>query len=268
VRLAGLLVLALLATGCFRIEIGIRVNADGSGTVSVLTAVDESFADAFDGLGGGDGGDGGGFDLQEAFSEVEQADLPEGASIEPYEEGDFSGLRVTVPFGSGDDVAASIERTFGAVSGDAGGGLTGDDGLFRSLVLERTDDGWRFEAELDLGSEELTGDSDDSPFGNAFAELLLGDASFEIRLALPGQVESHNADDLDGDELIWKVDFLSGEVLTLSAVSTAGSGSSGGGNTVAIVIAVIALVGVIGAAVWFAYTRRSGAAIAGSGDEQ
>jgi hypothetical protein len=251
VKLIGLLVLAVLATGCFRIEIGIRVSEDGSGTVSVLTAVDESFAQA-----------------EEAFSEVEQADLPPGASVEPYEEGDFSGLRVTVPFSSGDDVAASIERTFGAGGVNIGEAPSGDDGLFRSLVLERTDGGWRFEAELDLSSEELSGDSDDSPFGNAFAELLLGDASFVIRLALPGEIESHNADDVDGDELIWKVDFLSGEVRTLSAVSTAGSGSSGGGDTAIIVIAAIVLVGVIGAAVWFAQTRRSGATAGGAGGDQ
>ncbi len=245
--LAALLALAVLATGCIRAEIAIRVNADGSGTVSVLTAFDRSFIEA---SGGDDAPDGGAFDLS-SLTEVDESELPSGASVEPYEDGDFIGVRVTVPFESGDDVAASIDRIFAGTGGEASP-LAGDDSAFRRLVLERDGDGWRFEADMDISAGELTEETENDPFSEAFARLLLGDASFVVRLSLPGEIVSHDADEIGPDgELVWNIDIFGGETRTLSANSDA-SGEGGGGRTT-IVVAVAALLVVVLAVV---YVRR------------
>ena len=245
--LAALLALAVLATGCFRAEIAIRVNADGSGTVSVLTAFDRSLMEA---SGGDDASGLGAFDLSD-LTEIDESELPPGASVEPYEEGDFIGVRVTAPFEAGDDVAASIDRILAGTGGESSP-LAGDDAAFRRLVLERDGDGWRFEAEMDISAGELTEETGGDPFSEAFARLLLGDASFVVRLSLPGESVSHNADEIGPDsELVWNIDIFGGETRTLSASSDA-SGEGGGGGTT-IVVAVAALLVVVLAVV---YVRR------------
>ncbi len=68
----------LMLTGCIRAEIAIHVNDDGSGTVSVLTAIDGAVLAAFadEGGGGGLGELVGGDDLAAAFAEIDEADLP------------------------------------------------------------------------------------------------------------------------------------------------------------------------------------------------
>lgn len=258
--LAALLALAVLATGCIRAEIAIRVNADGSGTVSVLTAFDRSFMEAF---GEDDASGLGTFDLS-SLTEIDESELPSGASVEPYEEGDFVGVRVTVPFESGDDVAASIDRIFAGTGGESSP-LAGDDSAFRRLVLERDGDGWRFEAEMEISAGELTEGTEGTegdPLGEAFARLLLGDASFVVRLSLPGEIVSHNADEIGPDgELVWNIDIFGGETRTLSASSDlSGEGGSGGGGTTIVVAVAALLISVLVVAGVFVARRQRGAA--------
>ena len=40
------------------------------------------------------------------------------------------------------------------------------------------------------------------------AAQLLEDAAFTIRIELPGDVEGHNADAVDGGALVWSLDLL------------------------------------------------------------
>ncbi len=253
--LAALLALAVLATGCIRAEIAIRVNADGSGTVSVLTAFDRSFMEAF---GEDDASGLGTFDLN-SLTEIDESELPSGASVEPYEEGDFVGVRVTVPFESGDDVAASIDRIFAGTGGESSP-LAGDDSAFRRLVLERDGDGWRFEAEMEISAGELTEGTEGDPLGEAFARLLLGDASFVVRLSLPGEIVSHNADEIGPDgELVWNIDIFGGETRTLSASSDLSGEGRGGGTTIVVAVAAL-LISVLVVAGVFVARRQRGAA--------
>ena len=252
--LAALLAFAALASSCIRAEIAIRVNDDGSGTVSVLTAFDRSLMEAF---GEDAAAAGAGFDPS-VFTEIDEAELPPGASVEPYEDGDFLGTRVTIPFASDADVAASIERAFAAAGGD--GGLTGDDGAFRRFVLERDGDGWRFDAEMDPASSELAAGGDDS-FGEELAQFLFQDASFVVRLTLPGEIVEHNADETGPQgELVWNIDLLGGEVRTLSATSGAGGDDGGGGGAV-IAVAAVALLLAAGVGVALLVRRRRGVAL-------
>ena len=114
-----------------------------------------------------------------------------------------------------------------------------------------------FEAEMDVSASELTEETENDPFSEAFARLLLGDASFVVRLSLPGEIVSHNADEIGPDgELVWNIDIFGGETRTLSASSDV-SGEGGGGGTT-IVVAVAALLVVVLAVV---YVRRQRGAV-------
>ena len=190
----------LMLTGCIRAEIAIHVNDDGSGTVSVLTAIDGAVLAAFadEGGGGGLGELVGGDDLAAAFAEIDEADLPPGAAVEAYEDGDFTGARVSVPFKAGDDVAAALERLSSNGGGDGPAAGVGD--AFESLMLERDGEGWRFDARLSADATDagLGEGGGGDLLGGAIADVLLGDASFTVRLALPGEVVEHNADELSG----------------------------------------------------------------------
>lgn len=251
---------ALVLTGCIRAEIAIRVNDDGSGTVSVLTAVDGSVLAAFAGEGGSGLGDllGDG-DIASAFTDVDDEDLPPGASVEAYEDGDFVGARITVPFAAGDDVASALEQL------SEGGDETpfaGAGGAFESFVLERDGerDGWRFEARLseDATDAGLGDGGGGDAFGDAITGALLGDASFTVRLALPGEIVEHNADELTGGELVWHLDVLDPSARPLMARSEASSGSGGGVSSGVLVVGLLVVAGLLTAgAVGWAVRERS-----------
>ena len=253
---------ALVLTGCIRAEIAIRVNEDGSGTVSLLTAVDGSVLAAFASGEGGSGlgdlvGDG---DIASAFTDIDEADLPSGASVEAYEDGDFVGARVTVPFAAGDDVASALER----LSADGGDDtpFAGVGGAFESFVLERgaaDEGGWRFDARLsDDATDAGLGEGGGDAFGDAIASALLGDASFTVRLALPGEIVEHNADEISGGELVWHLDVLDPGARPLMARSEASAGSGGGVSTSVLVVGLLVVAGLLTAgAVGWAVRERS-----------
>ena len=244
----ALLALGAVGAGCIRVEVAIRVNDDGSGTVTVLAAFDRDLME----LAGDD------FDLSE-LTEIDESELPPGASVEPYEEGDFVGVRVTAPFESGDDVAASIDRLFAGTGGESEG-LSGEDGLFQRFVLEREGDRWRFEADIEIDADDLTGGTDSEQVGGALAQFLFQDASFVVRLALPGEVMEHNADEVGSDgELVWNIDIFGGEPRTLSATSELNGGGGGGGATIAVAAAALLIAGLVAAGVILARRARAAA---------
>ena len=88
------------------------------------------------------------------------------------------------------------------------------------------------------------------------AAQLLEDAAFTIRVELPGDVEGHNADAVDGGALVWSLDLLSDQPRDLMART----GGGGGGSAITSVIAVVVITLVAAAAiVWFRSRRRSAA---------
>ena len=221
------------------------MNDDGSGTLSILSALDAEALRAF--------GEDGGAEIESPFSNLDAAALTPGATVEAYDEDGFIGVRVSVPFAAGDDVPDAIE----AVLSDAGAGeLAGTAGLFERFDLYRDGGGWRFDAVVSpLNQEALSGGAGDA-LGVAVAAQLLEDASFTIRIELPGDVEEHNADVVDGGALVWILDLFSDQPRDLMART----GGGGGGSAITIVIAVVVITLVAAAAiVWFRSRRRSAA---------
>jgi hypothetical protein len=235
--------LAVLTTGCFRIDMRVDVNDDGSGVVQVETAVQPDKLDAFGGLLG-DFGDPGN-EAAEAPSREElcadfldDQDIPPEADIETFDDGDFCGARYTQTF---------VPDTLGAALGADG-----------DFVLERDGDGWRFEA--------VTTDDQEAndPEFLALFESVLEDAEFVLRVRLPGRQVEHNADRIDPDgALVWDLDIfdppdrLFARTVPGEPITGSGEGSSSTVGLVALGV-VAGLVVVVGAYLLGRRSRKIG----------
>jgi len=214
-----LVVVAFVATGCIRSDLTVNVNDDGSGTYSAIVALNpKAFAELakFSGQNTGELGDDPCKEIRTSAIE-NQGDLPAGAKVENYTDGDFCGVKITAPFAAGDNPSAEISKALGgidaATEGFSGIGLD-------SFDISKSDSGWKFQAAptgSTTGAASTTGDA-------AMFQSFLKGASSIVRIKLPGRlVESDsNPDAVDGSgALIWNLS-LAGETRTLKARTEAG----------------------------------------------
>ena len=193
--LSTALLLALCSvalTGCFRLELSVKVHEDGSGVFTAVRAFEDSFLSLV-----GETPEGDLFGLD---------DVPPGAAVEEYRQDGFTGQRVSIEIPDVEQLPQFLED------------FDGMDELVQHLQVEREGDGWRFTAIMPLPGEEIaselgSGDSIDQ------LESFLESASYTVRLALPGEITDHNADRVEEDELVWDLDLTSTETRTLSARS-------------------------------------------------
>ncbi|MEZ4554184.1 MAG: hypothetical protein R3B59_09785 [Dehalococcoidia bacterium] len=244
-RLALLGVALVLLGGCVRAEIGVHVEDDGSGTATVLFAFKESFIDLMSSLDEGSSEE---FDPEEVFSDIDRSQLPEGTEVDRYEEDGFVGSRITMPFRDVQELAGLLGfvTTGAAVPSEA----AEDEGGFERFAIERTDDGWR----LDAVAAALTTEEDLESADDAFTQEFFEDASFTITIQLPGRIQEHNADEVDGNELTWNLDFESTEPRELRAVSS--TSGDGDGPPWVLIGAVAAGVVALAAVGWDINRRR------------
>ncbi|MDE2765598.1 MAG: hypothetical protein OXI25_04095 [Chloroflexota bacterium] len=212
-------------TGCFRIELAIRVHEDGSGVADIVLAIEDSF-------------------LRLAGAEpTDFADSPDpetlapGATLEEYRQDGFTGQRVSFEVPDMEQLPQALAEALGDDS----------EAVLSGLELVRDGEGWRFSLPpAPLGEQTASG------LGGADSLEQLGSllesASYVVRLALPGEVTDHNADRVEGDELVWELDLISTEPRALSARSQPPGGSSdwailaiGIGGAAALITAVVLL---------------------------
>lgn len=268
-RLVPLLALAVILAGCIRVDLAINVHNDGSGTLSMLAAVDEQLLSLVQQSGQS---------ASNPFDQLTQdpSQLPPGAKVEPYSQDGFVGARLTFPFNAGDDVAKTLEQTFADIAGSATsngsgaatpgagaadgsaannplagllGGADGSGPLQNFVLRKESGGGWRFEATVptQVPSSAATG------IDPAMLKSLFKDASFTVRLTLPGHIVETNADQRNGNELTWNIDPTGG-ARALTALSAPG----GGNANPAAIAGLLALTAVlVGGGAWFA-RRRGG----------
>lgn len=220
--------MALAVSGCIAIDYGITVEEDGSGSVEASLGLDIGVLSAF----AGDE-----IDREEACADFSaEFDQPDGVTSESFDEGDICGLRIRAVWDASDDAESSLAA------------VLDDD----TISLGRTGDGgWRMEFPF---GDDLLGDATGGDEGmDEFARLLLGDASFVVRLTLPGSPVDHNADEVSGSTFTWDVDLLDPPETLYAETGPADEASSAG--AVVIVLAVIAVVGLVAV---FAVTSRRG----------
>ncbi|MYD65181.1 MAG: hypothetical protein F4X26_04220 [Chloroflexi bacterium] len=192
-----LAVTAFSMVGCIRYELGFVVNNDGSGTMSVLLAISDQIS-AMTGM------------TTEDALPLDPSALP-GTAVEEYSQDGFSGMRVTVPF-------ASLQQLGFFMGTEQADALTNEFDL-------RPDGagGWSFSTVL-VPATEAAGPAADQA-GALPPELLQGGWA-RIRVQLPGTIAEHNADRVEGGVLIWDIDLTSTEPRTLTATTTGADAGS------------------------------------------
>ncbi|HSL59290.1 MAG TPA: hypothetical protein VK866_15695 [Acidimicrobiales bacterium] len=233
----------LLLASCLKADVDLEVRDDGSGTLRLISAVDvealEGLAESF-----GDEGDlSEGPSIREQVESIDPSELPEGATIEFYDDGRFQGIELTVEFEPGTDIAQLLDEGLATGPSDATD-VTGG-GMFESFLLEPDGEGgWRFEASLpeadDLGAEGMPPE---------MLESLIGNPEIRFAIRLPGRQVEHNADRIEGDgTMVWELGLTGEGEQALSARTVPGDPITGGddGGLSPIVIGLLVVAAVLG----------------------
>ncbi|MEG3587240.1 MAG: hypothetical protein VX353_08115 [Actinomycetota bacterium] len=181
----------LLCTGCFRFNVTIAVEDDGTGTLAgeyaISKQIGEVFSDESDELSCEEilEGDEGGFGADPL------SDFPSGAVVENFEDDEWCGYTFTASF-------TDFGRSF-IEAGDDDFPITEEDGL---LFFNIADD-------ILLGESDAfdTGDEDVDPI-TLLQAFGIPQPEFTISVDLPGEILEHNADTRDGSTLTWAIDLF------------------------------------------------------------
>lgn len=197
--------LAALVSACqLRTDVLTTVNGDGSGTITIEVAADQQLLQQ----------------LQEATPEGDDplaqfdSQLPDTWTAEPVtytQDGrEFTGRRASRQFDDLDELAELVDGALTASESDVGEENQESSAPFRNYTIVRDGNTFQFNATAASGfAPPATAESDDSE-----VEPLVVTTSVE----LPGTIEKHNADEVDGNVLRWNIDPDQGR--SLHATST------------------------------------------------
>ena len=159
--------IALLLAGCVKVDMALDISPENTVSGQAILAVDQSLVELS------------GQTPDQLFQDMDLSDLPEGATVEPYEGDGFVGQQVNF-----DDVALS-EFSGGETLGASG----------EELSITRVGDEFHVAGRLDMSGTEFSG-------GQVPQQLL---DTFEIKIAItfPGAVESSTGS-VDGNTVTWE----------------------------------------------------------------
>ena len=198
-RLLVLASLVLIVTvACLRVDVAFIINDDGTGVIHYTLAVSDDLADYAD---------------EDALDFTEDlGDLPKGTEVREYSEDGYTGVVMSIPV---DDFTGLtwLEEEL--------------DLLFDVSVVE--DNGrWEFQAIFPALDETVEDELDfslglaEDAIETVLVEQLFRDASFQVRLSLPGELIEHNADRIEDDMLIWAMALTSRDEQKLTALTAPG----------------------------------------------
>tara|TARA_B100001250_G_scaffold208773_1_gene179193 strand:+ start:79 stop:846 length:768 start_codon:yes stop_codon:yes gene_type:complete len=182
----------LLCTGCFRFNVTITVEDDGTGTLGGEYAISKQLSEVF-------GDESEELSCEEILEADEEglgadplSDFPSGAVIENFEDDKWCGYTFTASF-------TDFGRSF-IEAGDDDFPITEEDGLL-FFNLPTGDLGLGDSDDFDMRDEDV----DPITLLQAFG---IPQPEFTINVDLPGEILEHNADTRDGSTLTWAIDFL------------------------------------------------------------
>jgi hypothetical protein len=159
--------IALLLAGCVKVDMDLEISPDNTVSGQAILAVDQSLVELS------------GQTADQLFKDLDLSDLPEGATVEPYEGDGFVGQQVNF-----DDVALS-EFTGGETLGASG----------EELSITRVGDEFHVEGRLDMSGTEFS--------GGQVPQQVLDTMEFRIAITFPGPVESSSGS-VDGNTVTWE----------------------------------------------------------------
>lgn len=180
---AVLAVTALFAlSGCFKMDTEIEVHADDTVSGSMVMAMEKDAMEAMSSMGSEGSG--------EAEDFFKADDVPEGATVEAYDDGEFVGQKMTF---EGIALADLME------SADA-----------------PDDEKWSLTHEGDIytfkGAMDMTYEDDEA----AMMEKMMKDAELRVAITFPGKITDTNGD-VDGHTVVWHPKVGEKNVMTATA---------------------------------------------------
>lgn len=206
----------LLLSGCFKVDADFTVNADETVDGTMIVGIDREFRDMMSSMGEGS------TDEDEFFGDSE--DLPEGATVEDYEDDDFIGQRITFENVTLEEMMASSDESADVTD---------------EWSLTHEGDEYLFEGTFDLTSEDEEMDM----------TALMEGAEISISMEFPGAISESNGE-IDGNTVTWTPEV--GEPNEMRAVA-----ADEAGFPLGLVIGVVAGVALlIGLGLFLVLSRR------------
>ena len=243
-HLALVVLILVTATGCLRMDIAIRVEPDGTGTVEIEMLISETlteFAEAFSDEDAGDL-------CAEMLNESAMSDMPAGAEARELSKDGWCGAEISFPFTDFDLTEFS----------------TADGMPIRLWVENQT-------VFFDLDVSDLTADfEEDMSFEQMAAmakvfDLELDEPKMVFEVTLPGASVDHNADSTQGSTFNWELDLFGDESRTSFYASADMSRSDNSDNASS---SGLFLVGGLGLAAILAFAMRIRSARKSDGDQE
>jgi len=212
----------MLLMGCFAIESNYVVNEDGSGSQTIRM----TFPTALFGMGGTEVPPL--EELQAEFeSDPEMVEMVEaleanGGSMEFFSNDDGLGFAMTLNVPASDDFAAELEKIAATLPEDSS--LPLGEIEQAQLTLERVGDEWQFSTVTEALSDEDLAEFAGDPSMSGMMDAFMDQITIVTRLSLPGEVKTHNADEVLPDgTLVWNM-TMTDAGRTLSATSDVSTG--------------------------------------------
>ncbi len=197
---------ALISVAACIAEVNVSVDEAGEGEIELIAAVSNAIMSLVR-LGGEDPFS----DFLDAPADELETEGLEGASIEPYSQAGYTGVRIRANFDPYDPALTALSE-----SGSILGELTDTVGIGRfKFARTEQDDGWV--VELNQTTDPSVTDGLDDLAGGIPFDVGELDLPFVLSLELPGEYVEHNADrEVDG-VLVWDANLLEG--VNISATS-------------------------------------------------
>jgi hypothetical protein len=180
-RGVAVVAVALLLAACVRVDMELEVSPENTVSGSAILAVDDSLLELT------------GQTADDLFQDAETTDLPEGASVDPYEDDGFVGQRITF-----EDVSLQ-EFSQGGVAASG-----------EELSITRQGDDFHVNGRLDMTGSEFG--------GSEVPPQVLESVEFRIAITFPGPVSSATGA-IEGNTVTWTPRV--GENTELRAVASA-----------------------------------------------
>ena len=243
-RLALVVVVLTTATGCLRMDVAIRVEPDGTGTVEIEMLLSETLTELAEAFSDEDAGD----LCAEMLNESAMSDMPAGAEARELSKDGWCGAEISFPFTDFDLTEFS----------------TADGMPIRLWVENQT-------VFFDLDVSDLTADfEEDMSFEQMAAmakvfDLELDEPKMVFEVTLPGASVDHNADSTQGSTFNWELDLFGDESRTSFYASADMSRSDNSDNASS---SGLFFVGGLGLAAILAFAMRIRSARKSDGDQE
>jgi hypothetical protein len=248
-RVGAFVALALVLTGCIKLNMDLVINSDDSVSGTVQFGVQKELLELT------------GQSADDLLGDVPLPSDAPGVTTEPFEDEEFAGQQFN--FESVPIAQFNQSQVTGAT------GLTGVPAT-DTLTITRQGDTFVVVGVLDLSGGGVTGAT--NPFGGTGAELLES-ADIRIAITFPGDVVEATGGQIEGNTVTYRPQF--GDRLEINATGSAiddgdaeaAAGGDDGGSNLLLILVIAAVVLVLAAVIFLVLRNRNkGGGGAGSGE--